>query len=365
MTNSGPDGNNSDVECPTCGKDDFSSRRYTKIHHKCVHGESIAGVEKECRECGETYPARADEAEASKYCSMDCLHEALRDQVACVCEWCGDKFSEKRSRASKRRFCSAECRFDWQSDAFCGDSHPNWSRITTTCEHCGDSFERAPHRVERHETNFCSPECQTESDYRSGENHPEHVDRVTVECAWCGTDLDRKPSELSETGVEFCDYQCFGEWRSENIAGTDHHQYVERVTVDCLWCGAEVERKPSQVRDNGRHFCGHDCHGEWRSENFQGEGHPRWKGGGHPKYGPGWQSKRDKVRERDGFECQGCGLTESEHVEEHGTELHVHHIKPFRTFDSREEANKLSNLVTLCLSCHRKYEGIPLKPQLA
>jgi len=36
--------------------------------------------------------------------------------------------------------------------------------------------------------------------------------------------------------------------------------------------------------------------------------------------------------------------------------LHVHHIKPFRSFASIETANQLQNLITLCPACHRQAE---------
>jgi DEAD/DEAH box helicase domain-containing protein len=45
-----------------------------------------------------------------------------------------------------------------------------------------------------------------------------------------------------------------------------------------------------------------------------------------------------------------CGIAEQ------GLTHHVHHKKPFREFGSPEEANKLSNLITLCPTCHRKVE---------
>jgi DEAD/DEAH box helicase domain-containing protein len=34
----------------------------------------------------------------------------------------------------------------------------------------------------------------------------------------------------------------------------------------------------------------------------------------------------------------------------------VHHIQPFRSFSSREVANQLQNLITLCPTCHRSAE---------
>jgi len=67
-------------------------------------------------------------------------------------------------------------------------------------------------------------------------------------------------------------------------------------------------------------------------------------------YGPDWPRLRDKVRARDGYRCQMCGALEV------GRSHHVHHVKPFRTFHSLEQANRLENLTTLCPNCHRKAE---------
>lgn len=81
----------------------------------------------------------------------------------------------------------------------------------------------------------------------------------------------------------------------------------------------------------------------------QGENHPNWKGGHDRYYGKSWWSQREKCLERDDFECQSCGVDDEI--------LHVHHITPFRIFENYESANQLSNLVTLCGSCHKRLEG--------
>lgn len=67
-------------------------------------------------------------------------------------------------------------------------------------------------------------------------------------------------------------------------------------------------------------------------------------------YGPDWLEISKKVRERDSYSCQSCGLFEGEKAYD------VHHKIPFRAFSSNEEVNKLENLVTLCSSCHRAAE---------
>jgi DEAD/DEAH box helicase domain-containing protein len=67
-------------------------------------------------------------------------------------------------------------------------------------------------------------------------------------------------------------------------------------------------------------------------------------------YGPNWARQRKQARARDGHRCQMCGAVEQ------GREHDVHHKVPFRTFASYQQANQLSNLVTLCRPCHRRAE---------
>lgn len=68
------------------------------------------------------------------------------------------------------------------------------------------------------------------------------------------------------------------------------------------------------------------------------------------EYGAKWPEIRKKVRERDGFACQLCGMMENER------EHHVHHKIPFRTFMDSQEANRMENLITLCADCHQRVE---------
>ena len=86
-----------------------------------------------------------------------------------------------------------------------------------------------------------------------------------------------------------------------------------------------------------------------------GERHPDWKGGVGSYYGKSWPKQRPKVIDRDGGECVICGDSD---------DVHVHHIIPFRKFgiENHEQANQLDNLVCLCQSHHRRWEGIPLRP---
>lgn len=68
-------------------------------------------------------------------------------------------------------------------------------------------------------------------------------------------------------------------------------------------------------------------------------------------FGPGWSKIRDRVRARDKYTCQVCGAVEMNRQHD------VHHKVPFKAFVTREEANRLENLTTLCPSCHHKVEA--------
>lgn len=94
------------------------------------------------------------------------------------------------------------------------------------------------------------------------------------------------------------------------------------------------------------------------SRILKGQPHPwargelshRWRGGYEPYYGPNWLSQKRKTLERDKYTCQSC---ESER------KFVVHHIIAFRAFgrEHYKEANKLSNLLTLCEACHTTMEN--------
>jgi len=63
-----------------------------------------------------------------------------------------------------------------------------------------------------------------------------------------------------------------------------------------------------------------------------------------------WDKKKQKVRRRDGKRCQVCGG---------GSTFEVHHLTYDRVF-----VEKLSDLVLLCSSCHRKVHRNNLSDEL-
>lgn len=72
-------------------------------------------------------------------------------------------------------------------------------------------------------------------------------------------------------------------------------------------------------------------------------------------YGANWTKQRQKCLDRDGHQCRVCGTSEHEI----GRAPAVHHIKPRIEFEESDwmTYNSLTNLITLCHSCHGTLEG--------
>ena len=128
----------------------------------------------------------------------------------------------------------------------------------------------------------------------------------------------------------------------------------EPVRTRCTNCSTSMT-VPQWYVEQGMelYFCSDECREAWRgsllSDSFTGiqlDGRPDYRGGN-------WEMQAKRARERDGYQCRLCGVTEREL----GKPLDVHHRIPYRLFNSPVEANALSNLVALCRTCHTKVEA--------
>lgn len=91
--------------------------------------------------------------------------------------------------------------------------------------------------------------------------------------------------------------------------------------------------------------------------SLSGEKNYMWKGGVATRSPAGWQWReiRQQVYERDNWTCRHCGckcLNTADSKNHPKRKIQAHHVTPRRCGGTDD----LSNLVTLCMSCHHKEE---------
>lgn len=183
------------TKCPTCGRDDFSSKKGMRTHHKISHGKSLK-ISVECDFCDKVFkvlPYRV-ENENIRFCSSRCQHEAQKNRVMKNCLNCDNSFEAVVSEG--RHYCSWDCRKNGLK-----------KRETTDCEWCGKSFEYRKSTDRR----FCSVEC-TENWFSSeerptsngkGENHWAYIDGNGS--TWYGPNW-KDARDAARSRVEECEY---------------------------------------------------------------------------------------------------------------------------------------------------------------
>lgn len=140
--------------------------------------------------------------------------------------------------------------------------------------------------------------------------------------------------------------------------GPDNPMYVPAQGFICEHCRQPFELKPWQVRHHLRwgglkiRFCGRKCFSA--SGAFRGEKSTSWVGGSKTYRGRSWIRARLAAVKRDNGTCQFCGKVI-------GVSIPVHHVRPYRDFDSDVEANAIDNLICACQSCHMKNEPRPTR----
>jgi 5-methylcytosine-specific restriction endonuclease McrA len=223
----------------------------------------------------------------------------------------------------------------------------------------------------------------TKQDDVSSEQILNEIERLATELGGPPTSTDMRDSgKHSVTAAQ----THFGSWNDAlRAAGFTPHSRIDIPTGDLLdelhRLTDELGKVPTadEMRAHGR-FSHRPYFRQWngwqtavRAAGYEPVGYPTgqdnhlWKE--EPvcewrEYGGNWDEQRQKALERDGYTCQtpGCELSQETHREKFDVGLHVHHIRPLSMFGENEseldfeQANRLENLVTVCVEHHHLWE---------
>jgi endogenous inhibitor of DNA gyrase (YacG/DUF329 family) len=246
-------------ECPTCGEG-FDSHRGLAVHHSHAHDEKLSN--RECAQCGTAFHCKHEK----RYCSEGCRDEAVSYEgennpnynggmTETTCEICGTSFEYYPSN-KEGLYCS-DCveSEEWRHKRdIKGERNPRWSggKRELDCETCGETVERRPWNITG-EATFCSDECQYEwlSEAFTGEGHPN----------WEGGDTGNYGkgwNRVRKQALERDGYECTHCGKSKEEIGRNpdvHHIVPVRV-----FAGAEeYEKEDAHFLDNVVSLCV-DCH---------------------------------------------------------------------------------------------------------
>ena len=239
---------------------------------------------------------------------------------------------------------------EWQRETWHGENAANWKggKVTVHCSQCGGvARQMNPSHAEEHDNHFCSESC--ESNYYNG--------------GWVEREYGVAPGALFHTlhwveGMSLNHISDILDVHHTQIAIWMEFRGVEHRN------NAEANRKLNAERDDYAEIV-KPAHKAVREAVENGEWHLQSSNPERNGYGEGWtEEKRELVREKYDRRCQSCGMSGKESLEKFGLRLDVHHIRPWGQFDDPRKRNAVENLVPLCRSCHRKWEGIPLRPEV-
>lgn len=197
--------------------------------------------------------------------------------------------------------------------------------------------------------------------WQRGEANPGYKGGLSFEkrvCRKCSKEFDISNYRLrSGRDGKYCSRECYFLLKTQLKKEVIKKVRKQRIPKVCTYCKVSFFVKGG----NPGRFCSRKCisdSGFWRETGLKNKHtlpHPKgedfwnWKGGITPantkiRNSLAMREWSRKVKERDDFTCQLCGLR--------GVVLHSDHIKPFALYP--ELRFDLSNGRALCKPCHMK-----------
>lgn len=279
-----------------------------------------------CAYCGEYFEVYRDDA---KYCCANCRNKARGGKWQDK-EWLREKYVEEDlpiKEIMEIAGCSKTTLFDW-IDKHGLEKRGEGYRITEPEKYHDEDWLREKYHGERLSTSEIGEicDCSKQTIKLWLEKHGiEKRDRSEA----AKVRMENNPEladKLIQAGTEAL--QEYGSCPQEEMTDEEFEAFCERLSKE-------------------RTGEGNPMYGVTGPDN------PQWKENTAPHLlyqTKKWKETRKEVLERDNHECQACGIEEN---------LHIHHIRPVAEGGARFELN---NLVTLCDTHHREWEGLYLRP---
>jgi len=224
--------------------------------------------------------------------------------------------------------------------------------IKVKCDFCKRIILKERYDVKLFKHHFCNHKCQYHffkpKVLKKGKYIP---------CKICGKKYYR--SLKRSLSSKYCSKKCRHKADSINFIGSNNpfsgrthkkNYKFKGSYKSCEICGKEIRLNPSRERENRGRFCSQYCYGISKKESLKGLQNPNWLGGVSKEPYPFIFSEelKEKIRNRDNYECKLCYITEEEHLIINGILLSIHHI------DYDKHNCDENNLITLCTSCNAR-----------
>lgn len=249
-----------------------------------------------------------------------------------------------------------------------------------TCKRCRQSFSARKQRVDAGLAIFCSRKCaslwnaeQKGKKYVGKENgkvtfdkaknnyyvywfEPETLKRKTTSYAHWWWEInkgeipdgyrasykDKNPLNIDPENIILISKEEFGNAISERLLG----HLVDTETLQKM----SNAKKGTHLSDEHKKKISISLEHRWERGEFEtvhvGEHHRLWKGGTNPYPRKFSNRLRLKIKKRDKFICQSCGINT------YGDKMgHIHHI------DGDKQNCSEDNLILLCATCHNAVHG--------
>lgn len=203
--------------------------------------------------------------------------------------------------------------------------------MTYKCSVCSTEFKGKRHKESKRV--YCSVKC-----FKA-----KPIKWTTKDCLVCSKTFRTSPNWIKRGGGKYCSWTC--------SAASKRKQKIQRACEQCL---TVFTVKPCAIKYNASRFCSSECSNDNKIGKMpyecKAEKNPNWKGG--IQFAPYPfefnDSLKQRIRQRDGYSCQHCNMSNEEHILVYGYELVIHHMDYVK-----ENCSEL-NLITTCIACNSR-----------